>query len=140
MAIYVEPVRWRERMEELAEEAERVFFERVLLGALYEMARVIITETPYRTGRARGNYDLALNGESPGQGDFDENRFDDGTATLRRIIDKARTADGPYQLMWIYNLTPYVIWLDVGTSKMRAKGMSEKAITAGERFVRRATR
>jgi hypothetical protein len=103
--------------------AEAVIFQkRIVLEALER----IVLKTPVDTGRARGNWQVTINELPSGEVSVTETGtsgtgFTD-TAVLTNLV--------PYQIVYITNNVPYIVYLEGGSSPQAPQGMV--AITINE--------
>ncbi len=86
-----------------------------------EALKRIVLKTPVDTGRCRGNWQVNLT--TPGEG-FDPEQFDkSGSGSLSNGMAVITSVKKPFQIIWISNNVPYVIYLEDGTSKQAPRGM-----------------
>jgi len=84
-----------------------------------EALRRLVSKTPVKTGRARGNWQVTIGDPASGQVE----RLDiNGAETIKEGV--AAIADLPaYQLVWISNNVDYIERLEHGHSKQAPEGM-----------------
>lgn len=106
--------------KKIPEEAIVAFTKKVALDAL---ARVV-KRTPFKTGRARGNWQLAIG--SPGGQTYDATSI---AGTISRG-NSALASLPPFEVIYLSNHLPYIERLENGYSKLTPNGML--AVTVAE--------
>ena len=96
-----------------------------------QLLRLIVMGTPVDTGRARGNWQLAIN--SP-QGGTTERTDKAGDAVLADA-NAALVAVKDFEAIWLSNNLPYILRLEEGSSSQAPEGFVAKAIDAIERHI-----
>ncbi len=78
------------------------------------------------TGRARGNWQVTVG--SPAEG-FDAEVFDKvGTETLQQGQAVIETAQDPFEVIWLHNGVPYIVYINDGTETIAAVHMVERTV------------
>jgi len=105
----------RDLSDKLPEDTLRLALQKLALKALMG----VVFKTPVDTGRARGGWQVELNGSS----ESDNERTDKGgtvaIAEGTRVINQV----GPFDTIWIYNNVPYILRLEHGSSAQAPNGM-----------------
>lgn len=108
--------------------------EELIRKAALVVDQVVVDATPFDTGRARNNWIASVG--SPLRGD----RKPDVTGG--EALSNARAAIQTFQLdfgsIFITNNVPYIIPLEMGSSKQAPQGMAKQAVAAGAQVVRSA--
>ncbi len=127
-----DPVKWRARWKQLETRYSREVDEVVVKGAMIAGATEAVASTPRLTGRARANWRIGQRAGSR----FDENIFDDGAATVRRLTSEILKIP-PLRSITLFNALPYVPFLNDGTRNNRPHNMEFRAKLAAERYLER---
>ncbi len=107
---------------------------RVVINVSDEAAKQLVFSTPVRTGRARGGWIGAINGEAIGPTPLDKS----GSRTysrLRQEISRKKAEEA----IFISNNVPYIVALDMGSSRQAPQGMTPQALTVLRLGIRNAT-
>lgn len=85
----------------------------------FQALRSVVMKNPVQTGRSRGNWQVST-GE-PAQGAVDT--IDkDGAATISKGL-AALEGLKPYEIVYISNNVPYIVYLEEGSSQQAPAGM-----------------
>jgi hypothetical protein len=97
-----------------------------------------IEETPVRSGRMKGNWQITVGGASPPSGAIE--REDDtpkgtlGQAAFETEVGKLAGARDPRAIIWSHNGVPYAIHVNNGTPKQRAQRIIERVAARHRRM------
>lgn len=95
--------------------------ERSIRAATLQLGTAIIKETPFKTGRARGNWQTSIG--SPASGETPRRRAAGAIAELR---NQTQVMIG--NVLYITNNVPYIYFLEYGSSKLTPKGMVRRNV------------
>jgi len=101
-------------LDEYCVECVPLFFKVVQDKLCLQALAGVVKKTPVDTGRARGNWQIAM-AEPPEGESWVTDPIGIGMSKLRSFL--------PYSLVWIANNVPYIIWLEDGHSKQTPAGM-----------------
>jgi hypothetical protein len=104
--------------EKVSQKLDRVLSEGIR-ATLFEVGTAIIKQTPFDTGRARGNWQASVNGASGGE----LSRTSEGAA-IAQLSQEASAAVG--NTFFFTNNLPYIRRLEYGYSKKAPDGMVRK--------------
>jgi hypothetical protein len=84
-----------------------------------EALRRLVLKTPVDTGRARGNWQVTIADIPEGETGTTDTAGQDTIATGIQALQSL----GVYQIVYITNNVPYIVYLENGTSKQAPQGM-----------------
>ncbi len=101
--------------------------------------RQVIQETPVRTGRMKGNWQITVGGASPPTSTVErEDKSPKGTvdqSALEAETAKLAGVRRPTSIIWSHNGVPYAPYVNNGTEKQRAQRIVER-VAARHRSMR----
>ncbi len=105
----------------------RMTMNEVVRGAMYGLAARVVMTTPVKTGKARGNWVMKMDGvyEKVQTGVLDKS----GDHSLDRIAQALEAFEaGKTKNIWLTNTLPYIVMLEYGWSKQAPAGIVRMAL------------